>query len=175
MDYTERLTREHSRSNTDAIAKAIGSDPKEFKKIIDILYTAKAPLPQRASWLLAVVSRNHPELITPYVTQFINSVQSFTIDGIKRNMMSALCTQEIPKRMQGKLVSICFDFILSPSETVAVKVLSLDILAKFISDYPELKNELKAAIEDQLPKTTAAFHSKGKKVLKRLLRRTSSQ
>lgn len=168
MDYIERLTQEHSRANTDAIAKAIGSDPTEFKKIIEIIYTAKAPLPQRASWLLMVISRSHPELITPYVTQFINSISGFTIDGIKRNMLSALCTQEIPKRAQGKLVSTCFDFILSPSETVAVKVLSLDILSRFIKDYPELKNELRAAIEDQLPKTTIAFQSKGRKILKKL-------
>jgi len=168
MDYIERLSREHSRTNTDAIAKAIGNDPKEFEKIIDIIFRGKAPLPQRASWLLMVVSRKNPELIKPYISLFINSVAGFKIDGIKRNMLSALCTQEIPKRLQGKMVNICFDFILSPSETIAVKVLSLDILAKFIKDYPELKNELKAAIEDQLPKTTIAFQSKGNKILKKL-------
>jgi hypothetical protein len=168
MNYLDRIAQEHSRVTTDAIANAIGNDPKEFKKIIDIIYTAKAPLPQRASWLLAVVSRKHPELITPYLSQFINSITGFKIDGIKRNMLSALCTQEIPKRLQGKAVNICFDFILSPSETVAVKVLSLEILSKFIQEYPELKNELKAAIEDQLPKTTIAFRSKGSKILKKL-------
>jgi hypothetical protein len=168
MDFVSQLQKEHSRSNTDSIAKSIGKDPKQFAKIIDILYTAEAPLPQRASWLLAVVSRTHPELIAPYVSKFIDTVKSFKIDGIKRNMLSALCTQEIPKKLQGKTVNICFDFILSSSETVAVKVLSLDILSKFIKDYPELKNELRAAIEDQLPKTTAAFHSKGKKILKKL-------
>jgi hypothetical protein len=168
MNYIKQLTLEHSRSNTDAIAKAVGNDPKEFKKIIDIIYSEKAPLPQRASWLLAIISRKHPHLITPYVSKFINSVRDFQIDGIRRNMLSALCTQEIPVRLQGKTVNICFDFILSPSETVAVKVLSLEILSKFIKDYPELKNELKVAIEDQLPKTTVAFQSKGRKILKML-------
>jgi hypothetical protein len=169
MDYSEHLLREHSRATINDIAKAIGSDPAEFKKIIDIIYTAKAPLPQRASWLLAVISRSHPGLIKPYVTQFVNSVSAFKTDGIKRNMLSALCTQEIPKRSQGKIVTTCFDFILSPSETVAVKVLSLEILSQLIKDHPGLKNELKAAIEDQLPKTTVAFQSKGTKVLKKLV------
>jgi hypothetical protein len=168
MDYFVNLAKEHSRANTDAIAKAIGNSPKEFKKIIDLIYTAKAPIPQRASWLLTVISREHPELITPYISQFINSIADFNIDGIKRNMLSALSTQKMPKRSQGKIVTICFDFILSPSETVAVKTLSLDILSKFIDDYPDLKNELKAAIEDQLPKTTIAFQSKGNKILKML-------
>lgn len=168
MDYLSQLKKEHSRINSEKIAKAIGNDPEEFKKIINIIYTAEAPLPQRASWLLMIISRKHPELITPYVSRFINSITDFKTDGIKRNMLSALCTQEIPKRIQGKTVTICFDFILSPAETVAVKALSLDILFKFIKNYPELKNELKAAIEDQLPKTTIAFQSKGNKILKKL-------
>lgn len=168
MDYFAQLSKEHSRSNTDSIAKFIGRNPKEFKKIIEIIYTAEAPLPQRASWLLAVLSRKEPELIKPYVSKFINTINDFKIDGIKRNMLNALCTQEIPKQLQGKTVNLCFNFILSPTETVAVKVLSLDILSKFIKNYPEMKNELHAVIEDQLPRTTVAFQSKGNKILRKL-------
>jgi hypothetical protein len=115
-----------------------------------------------------VISRKNPQLIVPYIDLFVNSITDFKIDGIKRNILNALFTQKIPKQLQGKIVNICFDFILSPSETVAVKVISLDIISKFIKDYPELKNELKAAIEDQLPKTTIAFRSKGSKILKKL-------
>jgi hypothetical protein len=166
MDYIEALRKEHSRVNTDAIAHSIRNDPARFKKIIDIIYSAEAPLPQRASWLLAVISRKHPEVITPYIKKFIDSLPDFGIDGIKRNMLSALCTQDIPKKLQGKMVDICFNFILSPTETVAVKVLSLDIVSKLIKEHPDLKNELKAAIEDQIPKTTIAFQSKGKKLLR---------
>jgi hypothetical protein len=168
MNYIDRLTQEHSRAAIDAIAAAVGNDPGEFKKIIDIIFTAPAPLPHRASWLLTVISRKHPELITPYITKLINSLPLFRIDGVKRNIIGALCTQEIPKRLQGKLVELCFGFILSPSETVAVKVLSLEILSTLVKDHPDLKNELIAVIEDQIPKTTIAFKARGSKVLKKL-------
>lgn len=168
MNYAEQLAITHSRANTDLIAKAVGGDATEFKKIVDIIYTAEAPLPQRASWLLAVVSQNHPELIKPYVVKFTDTITDFKIDGIRRNMLSALTTQEIPKKQQAKTVNFCFDFILDPEAPVALKVLSLTIIQNLSKQYPELKNELKAAIEDQLPKTTAAFHSKAKKVLKKL-------
>ena|SRR6218665_1830986 len=168
MNYAEQLAITHSRANTDLIAKAIGGNAKEFKKIIDIIYTAQAPLPQRAAWLLTLVSRSHPELIKPYVVQFTDTITNFKIDGIKRNMLSALTTQEIPKKQQGKTVDFCFNFILDPEAPVALKVLSLTIIQNLSKQYPELKNELKAAIEDQLPKTTAAFHSKARKILKKL-------
>jgi len=165
MNYKDRLSKEHSRALTDAIANKIGNEPTEFKKIIDIIFTEKAPLPQRASWLLAVCGRSHPDLITPYISKFIDTLPQLKVDGIKRNMLSGLCSQDIPKKLQGKMVNICFDFILDPDETVAVKVLSLDILWKIAQQHPELKNELKAVIEDQIPKTTAAFLSKGRKIL----------
>lgn len=168
MDYSDQLSKEHSRINTDLISRSVGDDPKEFKKIIDIIYSGKAPLPQRASWLLMVVSRKHPELIAPYTSLFINTINDFKIDGIKRNMLTALTTQKVPKKLEGKLVNICFDFILSRNEMVAVKTLSLEILSTLIVKYPELKNELRFVIIDQISKTSIAFQAKGKKLLELL-------
>ncbi|MCW3085493.1 MAG: hypothetical protein JWP12_2859 [Bacteroidetes bacterium] len=168
MNYIAELTADRSRSNMDRIANAIGDDPAEFKKIIDIIYQEQQPLPHRASWLLTIISKKHPQLIKPYASKFIDTIERFNNDGIKRHMLRALTTQELPEKSKGKAITICFDFILSPTETVAVKVFALEVLSNLIKQYPELKNELKAAIEDQLPKTTAAFHSRAKKVLKKL-------
>ena len=76
MDYIQQLAKEHSRSNTDNIAKAIGDDGVEFKKIVNIIYKEDAPLPQRASWLLMVVNDKHPELLKPYLKLFIAKLAS---------------------------------------------------------------------------------------------------
>jgi len=166
MNYAEQLAEVHSRANTDHIANAIGNDPKEFKKIIQLIYTAEAPIPQRASWLLMVIARKHPELIKPYVVKLTDTIRDFKIDGIKRHILFALATQQIPEKQEGKTVDFCFEFILSPDAPVAVKVFSMEILSNLIKKYPDLKNELKAAIEDQLPKTTAAFHARARRILK---------
>ncbi|MGQ0828638.1 MAG: hypothetical protein ACT4ON_09610 [Bacteroidota bacterium] len=168
MNYISQLLKEHSRSNTDLIAKAIDDSPTEFKKIIDIIYNEKAPLPQRASWVLAAVNEKHPELLKPYITLFIDTIQKFKTDGIKRNMAVALASHSIPKKSQGKLINVCFELILSPTETVAVKVHALQAITNIAKLHSELKNELKAAIEDQLSKTTAAFHARTKNILKEL-------
>ena len=168
MDFVEQLQKEHSRANTDLIAKSIGNNPKAFKIIVDIIYTENAPLPQRASWLLAIVNNKHPELLIPYVSRFSKTVTGFTIDGIKRNMLSILEKHNIPKKEQGKLVDTCFNYLLSNEETVAVKVYAMQIIANISEEYPELKSELKAVINDQLPKNTAAFYSRAKKILKKI-------
>jgi hypothetical protein len=168
MNYVSQLLKEHSRSNTDTIAKAIGNDPVELKKIIDIIYKGKAPLPHRAAWLLMIVNNKHPELLDPYIPLFINTIKKFKIDGIKRNMIGVVTTHKIPKKLQGKLIDLCFDLMLSADETVVVKVHAMQCIGNIAQEHPELVNELKAAIEDQLPKTSAAFHARARMVLKEL-------
>lgn len=167
MDYSDLLLNERSKPAIDRIVKAIGADTQEFKKIIDLIYTAEAPLPQHASWVLTAIAPKQPQLLTPYVTKFIDTVESFSHSGIRRHILRALTTQKIPKNKQGKLVNTCFNAILDPEEPVAVKVFALQNLANIAQQYPELQEEIKAAIEDQLPKTSVAFHSRAKKVLKK--------
>ena len=175
MNYITHLLKEHSRTNTDAIAKAVGNDANEFKKIVHIIYNEKAPLPQRAAWLLAIINKQQPSLLYPYISKFIATVNDCKIDAIKRNIMTVLATQTIPKKLQGKLVDICFNFILSPTETVVVKVHALQCIANLAKEHPELIPELKSAIENQLPKTTAAFHARAKMVMKQLKKNSNHE
>lgn len=166
MNFSEQLAKEHSRSNTDIIVKAIGGSKEKFKAIIDIIYNAEAPIPHRAAWLLAAVNDKHPELLTPYIPLFVDTIRKFKVNGIKRNMILVLANHPIREDLQGKIVNTCFDFLLSSDETVAVKVHAMQVIANIAKKHPELQEELKTAIEDQLPKTTAAFHSRAKHVLK---------
>ncbi len=168
MNYEEQLLAEHSRVNTDRIAQSIGSNAAEFQKIITIIYSAQAPLPQRAAWLLVTVNDKHPELLKPYIGKFIDTLLSFRVDAVKRNMIAVLSAHEIPEKFQGKLLNACYDLILSPEEPVAVKTFSLQCIANMARHHPELIHELKAVIQDQLPKTTAAFHARSRNILKGL-------
>ena len=168
MNYTSQLLQEHSRVNTDKIAKAIGNDPDEFKKIIDIIYHAEPPLPQRAAWLLTTVNKKYPELLKPYLSKFINDIQKFELDAVRRNMSVVLASHEIPKKLQGKLITVCFNLILLPNEKVAIKTHAMQCIANIAKEHRELIPELKSAIEDQLPKTTAAFNARANMVMKAL-------
>lgn len=168
MDYVAQLLQEHSRPNTDLIAQAIGNNPTEFKKIIDLIYKEEAPLPQRASWLLSAVNEQHPELLKIYLSKFVDTIERFQVDGVKRNMINVLASHQIPEKIQGKAVDVCFRLLLSPTETVVVKTQAMQVLANISEEHPELKQELKIAIDDQWDKTTAAFHARAKHIRKKL-------
>ncbi len=168
MNYIDQLYKEHSRSNSDLIAKHIAKDPLQLKKIIDIIYNEQKPLPQRASWILPLVNAKHPELLKPYIPLFVNTLLQFKSDGIKRHMLLVIKKHQIPNALRGKGVEIFFTLMLSKTEPVAVKAEAMEALSKLVHRYPDLKNEFKMAIEDQLPKTTVAFHSRAKRILEEL-------
>jgi len=168
MDYIAQLQQENSRKNIDIIAKNIGNNLNEFQKIVDIVYSEKAPLPQRASWVIATISEKHPSLITAFIEQFISSIDEFKIAGIKRNILLALCNQKIPKKLQSKLIDYCYKYIMSSAEPVAIKVHSMQIIANLCKEHPDLIPELKIVIEEGTQKNSAAFKARAKMILKQL-------
>lgn len=65
-------------------------------------------------------------------------------------------------------MEICFNYIASPKEAVAIKAFSLAILGKLAKKYTEIIPEIKLLIEDQVMHQTAAFKSRAKKILNEL-------
>ena len=64
-------------------------------------------------------------------------------------------------------MDICFEYISSPTEAIAVKAFALTVLENLSQQYPEIRSELKTIIEDRWDYESAAFRSRAKKILKR--------
>ena len=63
-------------------------------------------------------------------------------------------------------MNLCFEYIASTDEPVAVKAFSLTVLQNLSKKYPEIRQELKTIIEDRWDYESAAFKSRAKKLLK---------
>ena len=63
-------------------------------------------------------------------------------------------------------MEICFKYLESPNEAVAIKAFSLTVLGKLAKKYPEIIPEIKLMIEEQLPHQSAAFKSRAKMFIK---------
>ena len=75
---------------------------------------------------------------------------------------------ELPEKYHGEIMDMCFRYLESPAESLAVRIFSMSVVTNLVKYYPEIKAELKLIIEDQLPHQTAGFKSRAKKVLKQL-------
>ena len=88
--------------------------------------------------------------------------------SVKRNTVRLLQDIAIPKKFEGQVMNLCFNYIGSPDEAVAVKAFSLTILENLSKEYPDIKAELKTIIEDRWNYESPAFHSRARKIFKKL-------
>jgi hypothetical protein len=86
--------------------------------------------------------------------------------ALKRNVVRILQFAEIPRSLRGIAANLCFEFISSIDEPIAVRIFSMTVIANIAKEEPALKKELEIVIKKMLPYATAAFRARAKKVLK---------
>jgi len=117
------------------------------------------------AWPVSYCVIAHPEFIEKNFGKLIKNLGKPNLhDSIKRNSIRLLRHVDIPEKYHGDIMDICFKYVESPTEAVAIKAFSLAVLEKLSKQYPEILPELKLLIEDQLPHQTAAFKSRAKKI-----------
>ena len=159
---------ENSRRNTDLVADLVVQKPSLFGELIKIYLSNEEPVSRRAVWVADTVAEAFPDLLEPFIESMILKLPDFKHDGLKRNTLRMLSRHEIPEQQLGGLIKICFDWLISSSESVAVKVYAMDILYRISNFEPSLKKELSDSIEWRIQEGTPGFKAHGTKVLKKL-------
>ena len=168
MNIREALLQEHSKKQTQVIANYIGSDKIRFKELMGLFLKDTRIITQRAGWVISECCDKYPYLIQPHLEPFILNLQKEGIhDAVKRNTVRILDNQIIPENLCGPLADSCFRF-LEGNEPIAIKAFSMTIIANMLNRYPELANELKVILEDQLPYASPGFRGRAMKVLKQI-------
>lgn len=170
MNLRNTILVQRSKATCTKIVQWIGNNQERFNTLFNLfLYDDDWCVTQKASWPLSYAVQAHPELIKPHFGKLLKNLKKPKLhDAVKRNTIRLLQDISIPEKFQGDLMNTCFDYISSPDEKPAVKAFSLTILHNLSREYPEIKQELKAIIEDRWDYESAAFRSRAKKVLKTL-------
>jgi hypothetical protein len=167
MDLRATILAEHSKANCNKIVRWVGSSQKRFDELFDLFLNSEYRINQRAAWPLSYCVADYPQFIEKHFSKLIKNLHKAGIhDSVKRNTVRLLQHIEIPKKFHGEIMDICFHYLSSPDEPVAVKAFSLTVLHNLSKQYPQIKNEMKLIIEERWEHETAAFHSRAKKFLK---------
>jgi hypothetical protein len=165
----EFLLMEMSRQNTDRVADLVVQKTELFEELFSVYIRNEEPISRRAAWVIDIVSEKHPELIDSRIDEIVKMLPQFSHDGLKRHSLRMLSRSPLPTGDRlGELMTICFDWLLSPSEAVAAKVHCMDILFRISEIEPDLKKELADSIEWRMNEGTPGFKNHGIKVLKKL-------
>jgi hypothetical protein len=163
------LVKEHTKTQCDRIVAYVGDDAARFAGLMRLFLSGEYRITQRAAWPLSYCVRRYPALINPYFKSLLDNLGKKGLhSAVIRNTVRLLQDVEIPKKYQGRVMSICFDFVQAPETAIAVKAFSLTVLHRLSRDYPEILPELKLIIEEQWDEAPPAFRSRAKKVLGQL-------
>jgi hypothetical protein len=170
MNIRESLEKEHSKALTLRIITYIGNDATRMSELMACFFDAEWRVCQRAAWAVGLIGEKQPHLIAPYLEQMLLNLKTPQHDAILRNSMRVLRDMpDIPDDVLGLAADVSFRFLETPSVAIAVRSFAMRVLAKICKKEPELKDELRALIEDILEHDKApGIVSAGRDVLKQL-------
>ncbi len=169
MNLLESLKKSPSSAQYKQMIAFIGEDKQRFSDLTAIYLGGPERITQRAATLLVFFTKKHPQLVIGQLAIILRHFQKEHVTvAIKRNTFRFLQDLPIPKRWQGRVADLCFNYLTSHAEPIAVKVFAMTVLANLAMENKELKNELIPIIEDQMPFGSAGFRNRGARILKRL-------
>jgi hypothetical protein len=166
----EILMAESSRRNTDMVADLVFSKPELFDQLFQIFLKDDGRVSWKAAWAMDTASEKHPELLEPYLSRMAAHLEKCSQESTRRQALRMLARSPLPEEQLGVLMTLCFDWLTSSKEPVAVKMFSMEILYRISHNLPEMKKELADSIEWRMHEATPGFRAHGKKLLKRLYR-----
>src|SRR5258706_5414887 len=112
MQLRETILSEHSKSNCTLILKWIGSNQQRFDKLFDLFLNDEYRVVQRAAWPLSYAVIAHPQLIQKHFGRLLKNLKKPGLhDDVKGNTVRLLQEMDIPKKYQGEVMNIGFDYI----------------------------------------------------------------
>lgn len=166
MNLKEELICNYSLGKIEKIAKHAIANKTVFEELMTHYIGENQRLAQMASWCVSHAVDIDTTIILPHIHNLVDIIHTTNKhDAVIRNSIRILQFVEIPEYLQGKVMNKCFEFIEQPSYPAAFKAYSLTVLFNLSMIYPDIKPELKTIIEILLPTESAAFKSRGKRIL----------
>ena len=166
MNLRDEILKEHSKKQCNQIVQWVGNSQERFEKLFHLFLTDEYRVNQRAAWPVSYCVIAHPNFIKNNFGKLIKNLSKPDLhNSIKRNSIRLLQYVDIPEKYQGQIMDLCFGYVASPTEAVAVKAFSLTVLGNLAKQYPEIIPEIRTLIDQQLPHQTVAFKSRAQKLL----------
>jgi hypothetical protein len=163
----QEILKEHSKAQCTKIVHWVGNNQTRFDELFTLFLSDEDRVVQRAAWPVSYCVEAHPKLISKHWKTLMAYLKKPGLhDAVKRNSVRLMQDIELPVKYHGEIMDLCFKYLESPAEALAIKIFSMSVLANLTRYYPDIKSELKLIIEDQLPHQSAGFKSRAKKILK---------
>lgn len=153
------------------VAKSAVSDPVLLSQLVTLSSSHEKRVGFMASWALSKVADINIEPLTPFLSSLIDALPGVPNESVQRSFMRVLMksgTAKIPRSHHAKLIEYCMGIMRTENTPVAPKAYGMEILALFCEIYPEMVNEVSAAVQIAINDSHGAMKAAGRKVIGRL-------
>jgi len=171
MNIREELLKQqiHFKKHAITITEYAILTNENFKELIDCFLSDNVRVAQRAAWSVSWAAQKQPELVHPYAGVLISQLKRTDVhNAVIRNSLRILEDLDIPEEFHGEVMDACFQFLQKRDTAIAIKAFALTVLFNLSKIYPDIKNELRVIIEENMDYETAAYKSRGRKILAKL-------
>lgn len=158
------------RATADAGVEMIIKSANLFKQLYAISFSAPYPYCMRAAHIIQLGCEKKPDILKNDINEVVEHLPGIKISGVKRCYLKVLDEFTDLKTIKepGILAGLCFDWLMSMSESTAVRIYCMGILYKMTEIEPDLKQELVSSIEFHFDKSSTGFKNRANKILKKL-------
>lgn len=135
----------------------------DLKELTELLKYEKE-IATKFLWMLSDIAILSPNKLLTELPYLLNLCNAYNQD-YKTSFASFWLYVGVPTVNEGEAIELLFQFILSPKINITVKSRSALVLFNLTKKYPELKNELRYSLKDQLYKYSKDFDKRITKIL----------
>ncbi len=153
------------------VAKSAVNDSVLLSQLVTLSSSQEKRVGFMASWALSKVADINIELLTPFLPALIDALPGVPNESVQRSFMRVIMkssTGQIPRSHHAKLIEYCLGIMRTENTPVAPKAYGMEILALFCSVYPDMINEVTAAVQIAISDFHGGMKAAGRKVIARL-------
>lgn len=168
MNWEKELEEISIGGQSEYFGRYLSEHPGEVPDVIKAISNSRSVIAWRAGWVLDNFARKHPIAIKPYIKELTEILISTPHNGVRRHLTRILSDIDPRQIEDGRVVDLCFSWLINPKIPVAVKANSMSIIANLTKIYPELAQELEIIINDAYEEETAGYKSRSRKIMQQI-------
>lgn len=143
--------------------------PEQLNQLIQIGLNDPKKESWRAVWVVDQVHEKKPELVRPYVPQFIEALPYISNESKLRLLLKIISLNPVPESQLAFLWDYGLKEFTNASRPIAIRVHAMQILFEISGTISEFKPELIQLIEHHIAfHGSAGIKSRGRKLLSKL-------
>lgn len=163
------FSRRVNREENIAIVNSIIDEAYSMEELMECFFSNDLRICQRAAWPVGMIAEKAPQLLDPYIAAMLENLEVAPHDAVVRNTLRAWQFMDIPEELESAVYDKCLQYLSEPSYPIAISVFGMTVCSNIAMKYPELKEEVIAAIDYRLPHGSAGMRSRGMKLRKKML------